>query len=63
MFWHISESQKYLIKNKYTKTRREIKIIHSNNYVYWHTSEMQTYLIKNISTESRMKILIIYPDN
>ena len=49
MFWHTSESQKYLIKNKSTKTRREIKIIHPDNY----TSESQKYLIKNKSTKTR----------
>ena len=33
MFWHTSESQTYLIKNKSTKTRREIKIILPDNCV------------------------------
>ena len=63
MFWHTSESQKYLIKNKSTKTRKEIKIIHPDNYVFWHTSESQKYLIKNKSTKGRRKIKIIHPDN
>ena len=63
MFWHTSESQKYLIKNKSTKTRREIKIILPDNYVFaWHTSESQKYLIKNKSTKTRKEIKI-HSDN
>ena len=63
MFWHTSEHEIYLNKNKFTEVIRKRKISYPDNYVFWHPSESQKYLIKNKSTKGRIKIKIIHPDN
>ena len=65
MFWHTSESQKYLIKNKSTEVIRRNKnnLFPITMCFEWHPSESQKYLIKNKSTKGRIKIKIIHTDN
>ena len=63
MFWHTSEHEIYLNKNKFTEVTRKRKISYPDNYAFWHTSESQKYLIKNKSTKTRKEIKIIHPDN
>ena len=51
MFWHTSEHEIYLNKNKFTEVIRKRKISYPDNYAFWQTSESQKYLIKNIYTK------------
>ena len=51
MFWHTSEHEIYLNKNKFAEVIRKRKRIYPDNYVFWHTSESQKFLIKNKSTK------------
>ena len=37
MFWHTSEHEIYLNKNKFTEVIRKRKISYPDNYVFWHT--------------------------
>ena len=56
MFWHTSEHEIYLNKNKFTEVIRKRKRSYPDNYAFWQTSESQKYLIKNIPTETRREV-------
>ena len=58
MFWHTSEHEIYLNKNKFTEVIRKRKISYPETMCFeWHPSESQKYLIKNKSTKTRIRKL------
>ena len=70
MFWHTSEHEIYLNKNKFTEVIRKRKISYPDNYAFWQTSESQKYLINTSEHEiylNKKKSAevkgIIHPDN